>query len=304
MSTTIKKLITHDGSFHADDVFACATLRLFLEKNNEQSEIIRTRDEKIIKDGDYVFDVGGIYDKNTNRFDHHQIGGAGRRLVNEGEIAVEYASFGLVWEKFGTVLTGENKITEILDKRLAAPIDAFDNGLDLVENKYDITPYYIQHFILSMRPTWREESLSKDEMFLKCVEIAREILKREIIQAQDAFLAEKMVHAIYKDTKDKRIIVLDKDYPYEYILNNFPEPLFVIYPRSADSFWGVRAVKKTLKTFINRKNFPKLWAGLRDEELVNVTGVPDAIFCHRGLFLAVAKTKEGAIKLAQIAVES
>jgi uncharacterized UPF0160 family protein len=304
MNTTIKKLITHDGSFHADDVFACATLCLILEKNNEQPEIIRTRDEKIIKDGDYVFDVGGIYDKNTNRFDHHQIGGAGRRMVSEGEIAVEYASFGLVWEKFGTALTGENKITEILDKRLAAPIDAFDNGLDLVENKYDITPYYIQHFILSMRPTWREESLSKDEMFLKCVEIAKEILKREIIQAQDAFLAEKMVHTIYKDTKDKRIIVLDKDYPYEYILNNFPEPLFVIYPRSADSFWGVRAVKKTLKTFINRKNFPKLWAGLRDEELVNVTGVPDAIFCHRGLFLAVAKTKEGAIKLAQIAVES
>jgi uncharacterized UPF0160 family protein len=304
MSTTVKKLITHDGSFHADDVFACATLCLILEKNNEQPEIIRTRDEKIIKDGDYVFDVGGIYDKNTNRFDHHQIGGAGRRMVSEGDIAIEYASLGLVWEKFGTVLTGENKITEILDKRLAAPIDAFDNGLDLVENKYDITPYYLQHFILSMRPTWREEGLSKDEMFLKCMEIAKEILKREIIQAQDALLAEKMIHSIYKDTKDKRIIVLDKDYPYEYILNDFPEPLFVIYPRSADSFWGVRAVKKTLKTFINRKNFPKLWAGLRDEELVNVTGVPDAVFCHRGLFLAVAKTKEGAIKLAQIAVES
>jgi len=55
---------------------------------------------------------------------------------------------------------------------------------------------------------------------------------------------------------------------------------------------------------VNRKNFPKLWAGLRDEELQNVTGVPDAIFCHRGLFLAIAKSKEGAIKLAQIAVES
>jgi uncharacterized UPF0160 family protein len=66
----------------------------------------------------------------------------------------------------------------------------------------------------------------------------------------------------------------------------------------------VRAVRDDPKTFINRKNFPKLWAGLRDEELQNVTGVKDAVFCHRGLFLAVANSKEGAIKLAQIAVES
>jgi len=63
-------------------------------------------------------------------------------------------------------------------------------------------------------------------------------------------------------------------------------------------------VQDNPKTFINRKNFPKPWAGLRDEELANVSGVRDAVFCHRGLFLAVAQSKEGAVKLAQIAVES
>ena len=58
----IKKLITHNGSFHADDLFACAVLFLLLEKRGEKFEIIRTRDENILKNGDYVFDVGGIYD--------------------------------------------------------------------------------------------------------------------------------------------------------------------------------------------------------------------------------------------------
>ncbi len=297
-----KKLITHDGSFHADDIFACATLCLVLEKSNETFEIIRSRDEKMIKHANgadsYVFDVGGIYDEKENRFDHHQIGGAGKR---DG---VEYASFGLVWKKFGKILTGNEKVAEILDKRLAMPIDAFDNGFDLVENKYEVTPYYIQHFFMSMRPTWKEENANKDEIFLKCVLFAKEVLIREIIQAQDALLAEELVTNVYKNTKDKRIIVLEKNYPFENTLNEFSEPLFVVYPRSSDNFWGVRAVKKILKTFINRKNLPKLWAGLRDEELKNVSGVSDAVFCHRGLFLAVAETKEGAIKLAQIAVES
>ena len=305
LNTQAKKLITHDGSFHSDDIFACATLCLMLEKNNETFEIIRTRDEEIMKEGDYVFDVGGVYDQKENRFDHHQIGGAGKR---DG---IEYASFGLVWKKFGKTLTKETKVLEVIDRRLAMPIDAFDNGFDLVENKYEVTPYYIQHLFLSMRPTWKEmlsaEINSKEnlyKMFLKSVEIAKEVLTREIIQAEDAFLAEELVTNVYKNTKDKRIIVLEKDYPYEYTLHNFPEPLFVVYPRSSDGFWGVRSVKENPKTFINRKNLPKLWAGLREEELQNVTGVRDAIFCHRGLFLAVAETKEGAIKLAQIAVES
>ena len=65
-----KKLVTHNGSFHADDIFACATLCLILEKQGKEFEIIRTRDEEMIKTGDYVFDVGGIYDANKNIFDH------------------------------------------------------------------------------------------------------------------------------------------------------------------------------------------------------------------------------------------
>jgi len=306
MNNDTKKLITHNGSFHSDDIFACATLCLMLEKNNEKYEIIRTRDEKIIKsakaEDSYVFDIGGIYDEKENRFDHHQIGGAGKRVSSDGQVPVDYSSFGLVWKKFGKMLVDKIEAVKMIENRLVMPIDAFDNGLDLVENKYEVTPYYIQHFFLSMRPTWREENLNVDEMFLKCVEIAKIVLSREIIQVNDILLAEESVISIYKNTEDKKIIILDKNYPYEDTLNNFPEPLFVIYQRDADNLWGVRAVRVNSKTFVNRKNLPKTWAGLRDEELANVSGVPDAVFCHRGLFLAVAKTKEGAIKLAELAL--
>ncbi|MEK7080889.1 MAG: MYG1 family protein [Patescibacteria group bacterium] len=305
MMKKVNKLITHNGSFHSDDIFACATLCLMLEKRGEQFEIIRTRDPEIIKNGDYVFDLGGMYDEKLNRFDHHQPGGAGRRVPSgvEGEMGIEYSSFGLVWKKFGAEICGSQKVADTIDKKLVAPVDAFDNGIDLVENKYEISPYFIEHAFLSMQPTWREENLSEDEMFLKSVKMAKEILLREIIQARDGALAEEITTSVYKNSPDKKIIILDKNYPHEYTLCNFPEPLFVIYPRENNT-WGVRVVRENPKTFKNRKDFPKSWAGLRDGELQKVTGVSDAVFCHRGLFLAVAQSKEGAIKLARIAIES
>ncbi len=298
MATKNKKLITHNGSFHADDVFAAATLSMMLGKNGESFEIIRTRDPEIINTGDYVFDVGGIYDYKTDKFDHHQKGGAGKR-----ENGVEYSSFGLVWKKFGLELVQSQKVFQIIDEKLVAPIDAGDNGLDLVENKYDVSPYFLQYFFFSMNSTWNENDLSNDEMFLKSVEIAKIILSREIIQARDFVLAEEEIIEDYKNSEDKKIIILRKDYSYENILNRFPEPLFVIYPRTDSVSWGVRTVREDPKSFKSRKNLPISWAGLRDEELQKITGVKDAIFCHRALFLAVARSKEGAIKLAELALE-
>jgi uncharacterized UPF0160 family protein len=292
-----KILITHDGSFHADDIFAAATISLMLEKDNIPFEIIRTRDEAIIEKGDYVFDVGGFYDEEKNRFDHHQKGGAGIRANG-----IEYASFGLVWKKFGKEVCISEKVLNTVEEHIVLAIDAGDNGFDLVENKHSVSPYFIQHFFYSMRPTWRETTLSSDEMFFKCLEIAKVVLNREITQVNDALMAEDKVVSIYKNTEDKRIIILDNNYPYEDTLSNFPEPLYVIYPRTSDNFWGVKAMKKDTRTFDNRKDFPESWGGLRDEQLQKITGVEDAVFSHKNLFLVVAKTKEGAIKLAQLSL--
>ena len=138
------KVVTHDGSFHADDVFACAALSLWAERNGRKIEIIRTRDENLIKRADIVLDVGMEYDPEKNKFDHHQKDGAGER-----EFGIRYSSFGLVWKKFGIELSGSEKAAKVIDKILVAPIDAYDNGFDLVENRYGISPYFIQHFLLT-----------------------------------------------------------------------------------------------------------------------------------------------------------
>lgn len=297
---TIKKLVTHNGSFHSDDIFATATLSIVLEKEGQKFEVIRTRDPEIIKSADYVYDVGGIYDEATNRFDHHQIGGAGKN-----EFGIEFSSFGLVWKKFGVEICGSQKVADAINKKLVAPVDAHDNGVDLVESKDKIFPYFIQSFLeRAMLPTWKETNLNKDDLFLETVEIAKKILSREIVHARDRIFAEELVTKIYQSSPDKKILVFDTHYPVSEIFMNFPETLYVISPRDDGETWGIMAIRDNPKSFQNRKDFPSAWAGLRDEELQKTSGVPDAVFCHRNLFLAVAKSREGAIKLAQIALQS
>jgi uncharacterized UPF0160 family protein len=296
MEKKVKKLVTHSGSFHTDDIFATVVLSLVLEKQNQEFEIIRTRDPEIIKSADYVYDVGGIYDEASNRFDHHQVGGAGKNEYN-----IEYSSFGLVWKKFGEELCGSKRAADIINKKLVSPVDAHDNGMDLVTNKYNVSPYQIQYFFFSMVPTWKEENLNTDEMFLESVKIARTILLREIAQAGDQIIATDAMETIYNNTQVKQILIFDKNYPSAEVLHQFLETLFIVYPRT-DGSWGVKAVRENVTSFKNKKSLPSSWAGLRDEELQKVTGVSDAIFCHRALFLAGAKSKEGAIKLAELAL--
>src|SRR3989344_2675707 len=93
MKDSKKLIVVHDGGFHADDVFSVAALLLYLSGD---AKVVRTRDPRIIESGDFVVDVGGVYDAERNRLDHHQTGGAGARTNG-----IPYAAFGLVWKKFG-----------------------------------------------------------------------------------------------------------------------------------------------------------------------------------------------------------
>lgn len=290
-------IVIHNGSFHADDVFACATLLLVL---NDRAKIIRTRDEEIIKKGDYVVDVGGIYNPDTNRFDHHQKEGAGKR-----ENTIPYASFGLVWKKFGEDLCGSAEVAKIIDQKLVQPIDAGDNGIDISKPIFEgISDYNIGLVVSSFRPTW-QENISSDKTFPRAVKLAKEVLLNEIKRIKASFHARKVIVDAYNKVIDKRIIIIDEPVKRDDVvatLVSFPEPLFGIYPNKYKD-WQVVAIRKAMESFELRKKLPKNWAGLREEELTQVTGVPDAIFCHKDLFLAGAKSKEGAIKLAQLALK-
>lgn len=287
-------VVTHDGTFHTDDVFACAVVSLAFA--DREIEVVRTRDEETIQSGDIVFDVGGIYDTDTLRFDHHQKGGADTR-----DNGIPYASFGLVWRQYGVELAGSIDSAQFIDEQLVQGIDGADNGVVNKVSDNGVYSYSVIDAISALRPTW-EEDISMDEAFMEAVNMAVTILERMMRHAEAYSHAREMLETAYEESSDKTIIDIGKEYPGWYeVMSNYPEPLYVLYERS-DGGWGVKAVRENPAEFASRKPFPEEWAGLRDEELQAVTGVSDAIFCHNGRFLVAAKSKEGALTLAQKAV--
>jgi len=293
-----KTIVVHSSGFHTDDVFAVATLQLALG-DDEFISVVRTRDEEIIKNADYVADVGGIYDPDTNRFDHHQIGGAGVR-----ENGIPYAAFGLVWKKFGEKLTGSILGMEKIDQMIVQPIDALDNGFKFTETLIpNLHPFDIDMLVDVFYPTWKETGVNVDETFIKLVSYAKTLMTRIIVYTRDGVEAEKLVVERYNKTEDKRLIETEDSYPWEETLSKFSEPLFVIY-LNKDNNWSMKSIRDDMFSFEPRKKLPESWAGKRDVELEKVTGVTGAIFCHNARFLAVAKTKEAILKMAEIALRS
>jgi uncharacterized UPF0160 family protein len=294
----INNVVTHNGSFHADDVFACATLYVLL---NGRIRVTRTRETELIEKADVVFDVGGVYDEKTDRFDHHQQGGAGMH-----ENGIEYASFGLVWKKFGEQICGDKEAADEIERKLVSPIDAVDNGIDLVNIKYkNIYPYTADQMLMSYHPTWKEENnVNIDEVFMDQVMKAVEILKREIKVATDDVEGKKKILEFYNNSKDKRIVEMDISFPrylFQRVLSELPEPIYTVYPGIFGKNWKAEAIAKNRTTFESRKMFPESWRlGVNnDPRLKELTGVPDALFAHRGGFLITAHSKEGAMAIAQ-----
>lgn len=299
-----KKLVTHSGSFHADDLFACASLSLYMEKNNIPYKIIRSRDESVIADADYVFDVGGVYDSSKNRFDHHQQGGAGKR-----ENDIPYAAFGLVWKEFGLELcNGNQEVFSDIERRLVQPIDAIDNGISISEPaECGIYDYGLYGFISAFQNTWKEafDDKKQKDNFLFLVDFFKKTISREIEQSSHRSELVDMAEQCYQESESKNLVVI----PYHVsvsiliqVFDKYKEVEYVVCRSNTN--WKVMALRKTPCSFENRKNLPQAWAGKRSDELAQITDVDDAVFCHNALFMAVAKSREGAMKLAEIALKN
>lgn len=298
----MKTLVTHNGTFHADDIFAVAA---FLLANNVDNEwqVMRSRDEETIKKADAVIDVGGVYDIATLRFDHHQVGGAGVR-----QNGVPYASFGLVWNVFGDMITLDKHTKDEIENKLVLSVDANDNGMKLSKNNIpDVFAYEISTLVSDFNTTWKEKSKTEDDgekiqydNFMYLVGIATKLIQRLITKSKDKHEAKGFVIEAYNNATDKRLVVLDKFYPWQDVVMGLPEPLFVVYPNGDK--WTLKTVNKENGTFESRKDLPESWAGKRDDELVAITGVADASFCHNARFIATAKSKDGILALAELAL--
>ena len=234
----MKTVVTHSGSFHADDAFAVATLQLV--HGVENVEIIRTRDEAIIALADIVVDVGGEYDISRMRFDHHQNG------VPVRDNGIPYAAFGLVWRKYGENVAGTQAVANEIERLLVLAVDAGDTGISLYTLKDNLsTPYELYQIISSFAPVWGS-GCSKDDGFLEAVAFARALLLRIIAQKTAEQTMRQLIADTYTASSNKSILLFDT--PISAVAcTEYPEVLCVVCPNdpASNQNWTATLVRKT-----------------------------------------------------------
>lgn len=303
---TLPLLVTHSGKFHCDEVFAYAVLRLALGLREPASHrLARTRDPAIISSAAIAWDVGGRYDEAANRFDHHQRGAPSR---SDG---MPFSSAGLVWRRYGeqavrvVLPAGATQdlaavIAAKIDTTVVRRIDELDNGM-----APEVDTLGLASLIADFNPSWDAPGGDEaaDAAFLEAVDLAEHVLRRRVESLRASLAAEALLLAAHAAASDPRILVLDQGMPWKTAVFAHHLPVaFAIYPASNGN-WMVDSMPPEEGSFEQRIPLPASWAGLSEAELVGVSGVADAVFTHLRRFVGAARTRAGAISMAQKAIE-
>lgn len=278
----IKTGYTHVGTFHCDDVFAAALLRMI----NPNIEIVRTNEAPDDTDNIIVFDIG------YGEYDHHQPNKAVRPIEDglymdktTGRLTqIPYCSFGLLWRDYGRLLCPVRKAWKKVDRDLVMPTDRADNGAGIST---------LSNAIAQLNPAWNRRE-SEDEKFQFAMGIAESILWNYIQRANAETEAETVV--LESPVVDGNILILEQYVPWQTtVVEQMPEILFVVHPSNRGGY-AVQTVPAALGSFEKRKLFPEEWLGHPDESL-------GMTFCHTGNFTLSCKTQGQAIHVARIAAE-
>lgn len=282
---------THSGPFHADDVLAVAAITV-----TKPARIIRSRDPQVLKAASILVDVGGVYDPEKMIFDHHFVGSP------VGPLGCRLSSAGMVWIHFGKdilkALGMPQEIFQAVYQELFAPVDALDNGEANLMATSVVKHATFSGTISNFNPNWDEEQ-DFDGAFEEAVDFARTVLKRVIKNASSEFSARSLVLDACKG--DPQIAVLDQYLPWlDVVVSETKTTKYVVFP--SNGTWMVQCVPPEAGSFAQRLPLPENWAGLRGEVFQQITGVPGSVFCHPGRFICGADSKEGALRLAKLAL--
>ena len=285
--------ITHNGTMHADEVFATAFLHLY----KKEIKVFRTNS---LKNDDNQQDCI-IYDIGRGKYDHHQIDAEKR------ENQIPYSSIGLLWREFGKDFLEKNNYPEIeqmhetIDKDLIEGIDADDNGVfPKIDSTFKVKT--IPSIIKMFNPSF-ESSENERNQFLKAVKLAEMIFKEELSYIKGKILAEKKVLE-YLNTYDEKnnYFILEEYLPYEETLlknEKYNKIEFVAFPSNRGGF-AIKTVPKSFQDHNPRKAFPESWAGLENEELEIVSNIKGLRFCHSGRFIVNCKDINTVLKVLEM----
>jgi len=272
---------THDGSFHADEVTACALLLLFDLIDKE--EIVRSRNLKELSSCEYVCDVGGVYEPKLKRFDHHQ-------LDYNGSLS----SAGMILKYLKDEKIIDEKLYNYFNRSLVMGVDAIDNGKAAPMVGHCSFSSLIANFV----PV-RHDSSAKvfNASFFQALDFCLGHLKRLFEKYHYIQECRGKIQAVMK--KQEKVMIFEESMPWIesfFELGGEKHPAEFIVMPTGDQ-WKLRGIPPSYdKRMQVRVPMPKEWAGLIDGDLKKKSGIPGAIFCHKGRFISVWETKEDALK--------
>ncbi|KAJ3108547.1 hypothetical protein HDU97_000829 [Phlyctochytrium planicorne] len=310
-------IATHSGTFHADEAFAVFMLKLL--PRFASADLVRTRDADQLAKADVLVDVGGEFDPERHRYDHHQ---RGFFETFDEQHKTKLSSAGLFFGKevIATILEWELndvRLEALFQKVYDEFVEGFD-GVDNGINRYppDVKPLYkdstsISSRVARLNPWWNEEGVDMHVRFLSAVEmVGKEFVERVKYLGLSWMQARSIVvdaidqrHTVHNSGK---VLLFEQFCPWKEHLHNLEEekgivgsdaPVYVVYPDESKK-WRVQAVPVTPDSFESRKALPEPWRGLRDDELSIKCNIEQCIFVHSSGFIGGAHKKDGALQMA------
>eukprot|EP00933_Yihiella_yeosuensis_P036438 TRINITY_DN3018_c1_g1_i1.p1 TRINITY_DN3018_c1_g1~~TRINITY_DN3018_c1_g1_i1.p1 ORF type:complete len:348 (+),score=72.15 TRINITY_DN3018_c1_g1_i1:77-1045(+) len=296
------------------------------------AEIVRSRDPAILKELDIIVDVGNVYDAATFRFDHHQRGFFEVMDSEPGSVAsvesvtgrwkTKLSSAGLVYKHFGqeiierfaeTDSETSKLIWEEVYDRLIESVDAIDNGIGISDGSMKFKDLSgLASRVARLNPRWNETSDEEDQS--QRFETASALCGAEFLDVLgDVVEGWLPARAKIKDALRKRrevhpsgqILWLESGglpwkghvYTLERESGIEGELKFVLYP-DGTGMWRLQAISVEHRPFTNRVSLPEPWCGLREDALVQASGIPGSIFVHANGFIGGNETFEGVLAMA------
>ena len=297
-------LVTHSGGFHADELLSSVVLtRLF-----PNARIVRSRDPDWITAGPdrVVYDVGGAFDAEARIFDHHQ---RGAPLRADGQ---PYSSFGLIWKHFGrdylaALDVPDDHIDAVhagCDASFVLPVDLADNGVIGPDAAGVMSGLTLPGLLETLKPAFDDTNAEAEtNAFHAALAIARAFLEAQVNGRAAQLRAETLVAAAIAAAGTSPVLELPMGMPFRKAVQKAGADhlLFVVHPRGQDlSLGGIRVSEGS---FDLRADLPAAWAGLTGTALEAASGVPGATFCHKGRFIAAARTRDAILAMADLAVK-
>lgn len=286
------EVVTHDGQFHQDEIFACVLLNYFVDSH---LKITRTRNESIISNAKvnneiYLIDVGFDYNFSLNNFDHHQSDFDARS--SNGDL---YSACGLIWDML------KRKDIELPSGYIIGKIDEFVNKVDRQDNGIEFfkeVEFISMHNYASTNGADHPQNIRFNMAYQAAIAYFNNLMNLW------SNLEEIEKLSIYAISQSKNgIIFSEKKLHVNERMNASNNSLLVT--KRQDSEYAISSLNSGIELDYSIKcPTPESWRGLSKSDLVKVSGFHGMEFSHKnGFFTVVRGTKEHALEIAKYIID-